>query len=203
MVGAPSPDELTYADDKPSGSLSELPDIPHIEQDLKTGIAHDLLADPNLDSHLRERVEAALEAGDVAAEKELEAELLNDSIYPEVRAAVANVDDPEMPVNTFRAWFLGLIFVILLSGVNQLLYFRYPSVTITGLVVQLVCYPFGKALEKILPRRSFKTPFGSFSLNPGPFNVKEHAVISIMATVVYQRAVSTKSRFAPFQTPCH
>ncbi|CAO1630872.1 unnamed protein product [Sympodiomycopsis kandeliae] len=188
--GQISPDELAY-DQQEKPTVTNLPDVEHIEQDLKKGIAHDLLADPNLDKALRERVEAALESGDVEAERALEEELLNDSIYPEVRAAVANVDDPDMPVNTFRAWFLGLVFVILLSGVNQLLYFRYPSVTITGLVVQLVCYPFGKALEKILPRRAFKTPFGKFSLNPGPFNIKEHAVISIMATVVYQRAYAT------------
>lgn len=79
--------------------------MPEIEHDLKEGIAkHSLLADPNIDPALRDRVERALETGDVAAEKELEEELLNDSIYPEVRAAVANIDDPDMPVNTFRAW---------------------------------------------------------------------------------------------------
>lgn len=104
---------------------------------------------------------------------------------------MSNIDDPDMPVNTFRAWFLGMVFVILLSGINQLLYFRYPSVTITGLVVQLVCFPFGKAMEKILPRKALKTRWGNLTLNPGPFNVKEHTMISIMATVVYQRAYCT------------
>jgi hypothetical protein len=39
--------------------------------------------------------------GDVAA-------LEDDSPYPEVRSAVANTDDPDMPCNTFRAWVLGL-----------------------------------------------------------------------------------------------
>lgn len=171
--------------------MTEGAEIAHIEADLKQGVAHDLLADPNLDVKLRARVEAALETGDVAAEKQLEEELLNDSIYPEVRAAVANVDDPTMPVNTFRSWFLGLVFVILLSGVNQLLYFRYPSVTITGIVVQLVSYPCGKFLEKVLPRRAFKTPWGECSLNPGPFNVKEHTLISIMSTVIVSKAYAT------------
>lgn len=177
--------------EKGETSVTDLPSLPQVENDLRNGIAHDLLADPNLDTDLRDRVEAALEHGDVQAEKELEEELLNDSIYPEVRAAVSAIDDPNMPVNTFRAWFLGLVFVILLSGINQLLYFRYPSVTISGLVVQLVCYPFGKALEKVLPTRSVKTRWGNFTLNPGPFNIKEHTMISVMSTVTYSKAYAT------------
>ncbi|PWN23512.1 OPT oligopeptide transporter [Microstroma glucosiphilum] len=192
LASSSSDDNIAIDDKKGEVVDSDLPPLPTIEHDLKVGIAeHDLLADPNLDASFRDKVIAALEHGDVAAEKELEQVLLNDSIYPEVAAAVAAVDDPDMPVNTFRAWFLGMLFVIILSGVNQLLSFRYPSVTITGLCVQLVCYPFGVFMAKVLPTRALKTRWGNFSLNPGPFNVKEHTVISIMATVVYQRAYAT------------
>lgn len=56
----------------------------------------------------------------------------DDSPYPEVRAAVANYDDPEMPVSTFRAWTLGVIWSVLLPAVNQFFYFRYPSITVTS-----------------------------------------------------------------------
>ncbi len=38
----------------------------------------------------------------------------DDSPYPEVRSAVANTDDPDIPVGTIRAWVLGLIFAIIL-----------------------------------------------------------------------------------------
>lgn len=31
------------------------------------------------------------------------------SPFPEVRAVVPETDDPGMPVNTFRAWFLGIV----------------------------------------------------------------------------------------------
>ena len=31
-----------------------------------------------------------------------------DSPYPEVRASVSNIDDPEMPAMTPRMWFIGL-----------------------------------------------------------------------------------------------
>ena len=58
--------------------------------------------------------------------------LEDDSPYPEVRSAVANTDDPDMPVNTFRAWFIGIIWAIIIPGLDQFFFFRYPSVTITG-----------------------------------------------------------------------
>ncbi len=32
-----------------------------------------------------------------------------DSPYPEVRASVSNVDDPDMPALTLRMWFVGLL----------------------------------------------------------------------------------------------
>jgi len=51
----------------------------------------------------------------------------SDSPYPEVRAAVSNVDDPLMPVNTFRMWFLGILFSLLSSGLNQVLRMRCMS----------------------------------------------------------------------------
>jgi hypothetical protein len=70
--------------------------------------------DPNLDKN-----EAAVGA------------MEDDSPYPEVRSAVANTDDPEMPVNTIRAWVLGMLWAIIISGMNQFFFFRYPSVTVT------------------------------------------------------------------------
>jgi hypothetical protein len=57
-------------------------------------------------------------------------DLEDDSPYPEVRSAVANTDDPDMPCNTWRAWTIGLIFAVVISGLNQFFFFRYPSVNI-------------------------------------------------------------------------
>lgn len=54
----------------------------------------------------------------------------NDSPYPEVRSAVANADDPSMPSGTLRAWFLGILMAIIIPGLNQFFWFRYPSVSI-------------------------------------------------------------------------
>jgi hypothetical protein len=56
-----------------------------------------------------------------------------ESPYAEVRSAVANTDDPTMPSSTFRAWAVGLIWAIIVPGVSQFFYLRYPPITI-GLV---------------------------------------------------------------------
>ncbi|KAJ1025135.1 hypothetical protein NDA16_002641 [Ustilago loliicola] len=84
-----------------------------------------------------------------------------------------------------------MLFTIVIPGVNQLLSYRYPTVTITSFVAQLLAYPMGCFMAKVLPTKVFKTPLGSFTLNPGPFNVKEHTVITVMSNVTYQRAYAS------------
>ncbi|KAF5392874.1 hypothetical protein D9757_000863 [Collybiopsis confluens] len=128
--------------------------------------------DPNLDEDELEAMEGVLEA---------------DSPYPEVRSAVSNTDDPSMPVGTFRAWMIGLCWAILVPGLNQFFYFRYPSVTITALVAQLLAFPVGIAWAKFVP--NFKV-FG-IRLNPGPFSIKEHVLVTVMASVGWQSAYAT------------
>lgn len=50
----------------------------------------------------------------------------DDSPYPEVRSAVANTDDPSIPVDSVRSWVIGLIWAIIIPGLNQFFFFRYP-----------------------------------------------------------------------------
>ncbi|KAH8086669.1 OPT oligopeptide transporter, partial [Cristinia sonorae] len=109
----------------------------------------------------------------------------DESPYAEVRASVSNIDDPSMPVNTFRMWFLGIFFTILSSGVNHVMVLRFPNAGLTPLVVQLITYPLGRLME-YLPRTNFRTFGYVWSLNPGPFSIKEHTVITSMSTLVYQ-----------------
>ncbi|KAG9240814.1 OPT family small oligopeptide transporter [Calycina marina] len=99
------------------------------------------------------------------------------SPFSAVRAVVPETDDTAMPVNTFRAWFLGIIFVFLGAGVNQFFSLRYPGVHIVSLVAELVAFPIGVVLAKILPISRF---------NPDRhFNIKEHALITIMSNVSF------------------
>lgn len=83
---------------------------------------------------------------------------------------------------------------------------RYPSVRINSLVVQLISLPIGRLCARVLPTRIWKTPFGSFTLNPGPFNVKEHTLVTIMSNVTYQGAYATDilaaQKVSQFQSCC-
>ncbi|PPQ95763.1 LOW QUALITY PROTEIN: hypothetical protein CVT26_015850 [Gymnopilus dilepis] len=109
----------------------------------------------------------------------------DESPYPEVRSAVANTDDPNMPVTTFRTWVIGLAWAIVIPGLNQFFFFRFPSVTIGGIVAQLLSFPMGRAAAAWLPNW---TIFG-VRINPGPFTVKEHVLIT--ATVGAGSAYAT------------
>ena len=124
--------------------------------------------------------------------------LEDDSPYPEVRSAVANTDDPSIPVSTLRSWVIGLIFAIVMSGLNQFFFFRYPSVTITSVVAQLISFPVVRLWARVVP--SVKI-FG-VAINPGPFTIKEHVLITIMAGVGAGSAYAvsiflTPSKLAP------
>lgn len=119
--------------------------------------------------------------------------LEDDSPYPEVRSAVANTDDTSMPVSTFRAWFVGIIWAIIIPGLNQFFYFRYPSITITAVVAQLLSFPLLRLYARTVPQWKI---FG-VSINPGPFTIKEHVLITIMAGVGASSAYAVSAAVLP------
>jgi hypothetical protein len=45
-----------------------------------------------------------------------------DSPFPEVRASVSNIDDPDMPAMTLRMWSIGLFFCMISTSVFWLLF---------------------------------------------------------------------------------
>lgn len=109
--------------------------------------------------------------------------ITNNSPYAEVRAVVDNHDDATMPASTIRAWAIGIFFACCISFINSFFDVRLPSIYVISTVPQLLAYPLGKFLERVLPDVGF-TLFGvRHSLNPGPFNKKEHMLITIMSNV--------------------
>ncbi|UJR35833.1 hypothetical protein I4U23_028579 [Adineta vaga] len=108
----------------------------------------------------------------------------------DVAATVSHQDDPTTLVLTFRSWFLGLLFTILLSFVNQFFWYRTSPLFVGTLVAQLLTYPLGKAMAKFLPKRTFQIHRWKFSFNPGPFTIKEHCIITAMANATCSTATA-------------
>lgn len=79
-------------------------------------------------------------------------------------------------------WFLGTIACILLSFLNQFFWYRNEPLTITSISAQIAVVPLGHLMAKgITDRVFFQGSKWEFTLNPGPFNVKEHVLITIFA----------------------
>lgn len=66
-----------------------------------------------------------------------------------------------------------------------------PSVVITGIAAQLSSMPLGHFMARIFPTTRFRTFGYVWSFNPGPFNIKEHVCITVMANVVVGGAYAT------------
>ncbi|KAK7350968.1 hypothetical protein VNO77_10063 [Canavalia gladiata] len=100
----------------------------------------------------------------------------------QVELTVPKTDDPTLPILTFRMWVLGIVSCVFLSFVNQFFWYRTQPLTVTSISAQIAVVPIGHFMARTLPTRIFfkDTPF-QFSLNTGPFNIKEHVLITIFA----------------------
>lgn len=113
-----------------------------------------------------------------------------DSPYPEVRAAVKNYDE-DVPANTIRAWTIGLLLVVFGASMNTLFSLRSPSIGLGALIAQIIAWPLGHGWANVMPKKQFNTLGLKWSLNPGPFNIKEHSIIVVMASVSFSAAYAT------------
>lgn len=105
------------------------------------------------------------------------------SPYPEVRAVTDPFDDPETPCETVRVYFLGLLWVIIGTFINQYFTERQPGIGLGSSVVQLFVYPLGTLLSKILPAKKFKVWRWTLDLNPGPWSHKEQMLTTLFYSV--------------------
>ncbi|KXT06362.1 hypothetical protein AC578_9203 [Pseudocercospora eumusae] len=159
--------------------------------DLELGVREDS-QDVEVDAknhHFRADEATDLAIGHIEEEYTIESD---NSPYPEVRANVPNMDDPALPVNTLRMWFLGCAFALIGSGINSFFSVHYPSVTITSLVTQLISFPAGCGLALILPMKTIRIFGYRICINPDRnFNVKEHTVITIMSNLSFGTSWAT------------
>ena len=113
-------------------------------------------------------------------------------------------------MDTVRAWVLGMLLTTIASGLNALFALRQPAITITSLTVQLVAYPLGVGWYYAMPKRKFHLFGKSFTLNNGPFNMKEHTIIVVMANVnvagkkpVVRKSATSAAKAHVFQVAWH
>ncbi|XP_059644983.1 oligopeptide transporter 7-like [Cornus florida] len=100
----------------------------------------------------------------------------------QVALTVPVTDDPNQPVVTFRMWILGTLACVLLSFLNQFFWYRREPLTITSISAQIAVLPLGHLMASTVTERVFlKGQKWEFTLNPGPFGVKEHVLITIFA----------------------
>ena len=111
------------------------------------------------------------------------AEEVNDSPIEQVRLTVPITDDPTLPCLTFRTWFLGITSCAVLAFLNKFFGYRQNALYISSVSAQIVVLPIGRFMAAYLPNKVFHIPGTKwfFSLNPGPFNLKEHVLITIFA----------------------
>ncbi|QWU87127.1 hypothetical protein CA3LBN_001392 [Candidozyma haemuli] len=105
------------------------------------------------------------------------------SPYPEVRSVTNPYDDFHLPVETFRVYFLGIIWTALGAFVNQFFAERQPGISLRASVVQLLLYPSGMLMARVLPHKTLRFWKWSINLNPGPWNYKEQMLATIFFSV--------------------
>ncbi|KPI36864.1 Sexual differentiation process protein isp4 [Cyphellophora attinorum] len=191
-----------------TNSLEQLPHRPPIADDQhhvvvpsiavneleKVRVGHQ--EDPDLPQERIDIVKKTLEDGEADEIARAEMPFFENSPYEEVRAAVRSTDDPTIVANTVRAWVLGMIMVTIGSGSNMFLSMRSSAINFSALFVQLVVYSIGCLWAKVMPTRVFRTLGVDWSLNRGPFNIKEHVVITLMSNVSIGYAYSTDALIA-------
>ncbi|KAH9907258.1 OPT family small oligopeptide transporter [Xylariomycetidae sp. FL2044] len=193
--------EINPVEDADEGNISTAAEEKHGGVDVATAaheldqIKHTHQFDQNLPRERIEAVEKAIDKGDADAILEAERYFTEDSPYEEVRAAVKPIDNGEV-ANTLRAWVLGMFFVTIGSGVNMFLSMRSPAINFPSVVVLLLSYPLGCLAAETLPTRQFNTFGLKWTLNPGPFTIKEHVVITLMSNVCIDYAYSTDALLA-------
>ncbi|KAK0649579.1 OPT oligopeptide transporter protein-domain-containing protein [Cercophora newfieldiana] len=113
------------------------------------------------------------------------------SPYPGVRAVADPVDDQKVPIETIRAYFLGVSFAVIGTFVSTFFNSRFPSISLSGSVIQILLFPCAKFLELVLPDWGVTVLGVRHSLNPGPWTFKEQ----MFATITFNIAIYTTNSY--------
>lgn len=133
-------------------------------------------SDSSTDSTLR--LKLLLDAGSDPAIK-IESDV--DELLPAVRETVPLDDDPTIPVMTFRWFVLSTLFIVPGAFIDTVNAFRTTSAAYSIFFVQIASHWAGKWMALRLPQRKVRVFYWSFDLNPGPWTIKETALVTITA----------------------
>lgn len=122
-------------------------------------------------------------------EVEVDADLENEDdpeisqIPPEVRRVVSLHDDTSLPTLTFRYFVLSVLFVVPGAFLSQINTFRTTYAPYSVFFVQIASNYVGLWLARVLPDRKIGIPGTkwSFNMNPSPWSVKEHVLVTLTA----------------------
>ncbi|KAM0666872.1 hypothetical protein ACQRIT_005572 [Beauveria bassiana] len=186
----------------PNGEADYIRDkINHMSEDEALAIIQESYEfhsdDWNFPADMRERMRKCLQGPKVYGEW-YERDLRIDAVmmkysspYPGVRAVASPLDDEDVPVETIRAYFLGVGWAIIGTFMATFFNSRFPGIGLGSAVIQIMLFPCAKTLEAILPDWGI-TVFGTrHSLNPGPWSFKEQ----MYSTITYNIAIYSTNAY--------
>ncbi|OSX63333.1 hypothetical protein POSPLADRAFT_1045686 [Postia placenta MAD-698-R-SB12] len=94
-------------------------------------------------------------------------------------------DHPELPVWTFRTAFLGVGLSAFSAVLATIYTFKPQNATVSQLFCLIIAYVLGTFMAGVIPSGGYWK-----YLNPGPFNIKEHTAIVIMASTASSVAIA-------------
>ncbi|KAH1315106.1 hypothetical protein KXX65_008765 [Aspergillus fumigatus] len=128
-----------------------------------------------------EKIKPVSETAAIEQETEQDPEVA--ALPLEVRQLVSLTDDPTLPTITCRYFLLSLLFVVPGAFLSQMSHYRTTQAPYSVFFVQIACHYVGHFLARWLPAWTIRIPLTkwAFSLNPGPWSIKEHVLVTLTA----------------------
>ncbi|KAF9232970.1 OPT oligopeptide transporter protein-domain-containing protein [Melanogaster broomeanus] len=98
---------------------------------------------------------------------------------------ISSEDNPHLPALTFRFWVIGTGLATFGSVLSEIYFWKPQNAAVSSLFQLIISYVLGNAMHYAMPSKGYWR-----YLNPGPFNIKEHTCITIMASTASVTATS-------------
>ncbi|PWY87384.1 OPT superfamily oligopeptide transporter [Aspergillus heteromorphus CBS 117.55] len=134
-----------------------------------------------------------IEKGETVRVDEEDEDFSSDMVVSTAQDLVTHIirveDDTSLNPWSVRMVFLGAGLSIFGGVLQEIFYFKPQTIYVSQVFLTVIAYVLGEAMAYAIPRRG---RIGRL-LNPGPFNAKEHAAISLMSSAATQSALATEA----------